>query len=96
MILETAFFSVPTDQRSAFESGLDHACALFARTPGYVRHEIRCGLEEPDTSLLLVWWETLESHTVNFRNSPAFSEWRAYIRPHYSGSAVVKHYRRVG
>lgn len=92
MVLETALFHVPPENRPAFEAALAAACALFANVPGHVRHEHRRGIESPDTHLLLVWWETLEAHTVAFRQSPVFAEWRALLRPHYAGSAEILHY----
>jgi len=35
-------------------------------------------------------------HTVGFRNSPAFAEWRAYIGPYFESPPVVEHFRAVG
>jgi heme-degrading monooxygenase HmoA len=92
MILETAAFTVPPESGGEFEQALAQACGLFARAPGYIRHEIRRGIEQPGSYLLLVWWETIEAHTVEFRNSPEFGRWRALVRPHYTGSAEVKHH----
>ena len=43
---------------------------------------MRQGIENPEDFLLLVWWETLEDHTVGFRESQAFQEWRAILGPH--------------
>jgi heme-degrading monooxygenase HmoA len=92
MVLEQATFNVPAGNTAAFIVALNRACALFPSVQGYVRHEIRHGIENPETCLLLVWWETLEAHTVGFRQSPVFPEWRALVKPHYTGSPTVLHY----
>ena len=39
-----------------------------------------------------VWWETLESHTVGFRGSPAYSRWRALLHHFYDPFPKVEHY----
>jgi hypothetical protein len=43
----------------------------------------------------MIFWETLENHTVDFRNSPAFGEWRAIIGPYLAGQPQVEHFTLV-
>ena len=92
MVVEQAHFTVAAENAAAFAIALTQACALFVSVPGYVRHEIRRGIENPGTWLLLVWWESVEAHTVGFRQSSVFAEWRALVKPHYTGSPTVLHY----
>ena len=49
----------------------------------------------PGRYLLLVRWETLEAHTVGFRQSAAFGEWRGILSPFFAGAPVVEHYEGV-
>jgi heme-degrading monooxygenase HmoA len=60
--------------------------------PGYVRHELQRCLETPDRFLLLVWWETLEAHTVGFRGSPQYQEWRKQLHHFYDPFPTVEHF----
>lgn len=92
MVLEQAIFTVPNENISAFLVALDEACTLFPSVPGYVRHEVFMGIENPCACLLLVWWETLEAHTIGFRQSPVFAQWRARLKPHYTQSPVIAHF----
>jgi hypothetical protein len=39
-----------------------------------------------------VRWETLEAHTVGFRQSAAFGEWRGILSPFFAGAPDVLHY----
>jgi heme-degrading monooxygenase HmoA len=93
MVLEQAIFTVPPENTEAFTVAIIQACALFSSVPGHVRHEIHWGIEKSGTCLLLVWWETLEAHTVEFRQSPMFAEWRALVKPHYTESPQVLHFQ---
>ena len=53
---------------------------------------MRPGIENPEDFLLLVWWDTLEDHTVGFRQSPAFTEWRAILGPLFAAPPAVVHH----
>jgi len=50
------------------------------------------GIENPDSFLLLVEWDRLEDHMVGFRESHAFTEWRAILGPYFAGAPAVEHY----
>ncbi len=92
MILESAILNVRAGQETAFEAALQKARPLIAATPGF--HDInvhRC-LETPGQYLLLVRWETLEAHTVGFRQSDRFPQWRALLHHFYDPPPTVLHY----
>ena len=80
MILEVAVLDVRPGQDAAFEAAFEEAQEILSASPGYQGHELRHCMEESDRYLLLVWWDTLESHTVGFRRSPAYERWRALLR----------------
>lgn len=63
--------------------------------PGYVDHELQRCLETPSQFLLLVRWETLEDHTVGFRGSPDYQEWKALLHSFYEPFPIVEHYVTV-
>ncbi|HKO12263.1 MAG TPA: antibiotic biosynthesis monooxygenase [Acidobacteriaceae bacterium] len=95
MILEAANLQVVTGQEHAFEEAMVRAAPVIAATPGYIRHELRRCMETKGRYLLLVQWETLEAHTVAFRESPRFGEWRAIIGPFFAAPPNVEHYTSV-
>jgi hypothetical protein len=43
----------------------------------------------------LVKWETLENHTVDFRGSENFAEWRALVGPYFASPPEVEHTNKV-
>ncbi len=49
-------------------------------------------METPGRYVLQVNWETLEDHTVGFRESPAFAQWRAIIGPYFAQAPHVEHF----
>jgi heme-degrading monooxygenase HmoA len=80
VILEVAALDVKPGQEADFE-----------RAMASVR---RC-LERPNRYLLQVEWETLEDHTVGFRGSDRYQEWRKLLHHFYDPFPTVEHYGEV-
>jgi heme-degrading monooxygenase HmoA len=95
MILEVARLTAQVGQERAFEEAMAKAAPVIAGSPGYLGHELRRCVEAPGRYLLLVQWETLEAHTVGFRQSPAFTKWREIIGGFFAAAPVVEHYAGV-
>lgn len=95
MILEAAVIQVRAGEEHAFDEAMRRAAPVIAGSRGYLRHELRRCLETKGRYLLLVHWETLEAHTIGFRESPHFAEWRAIIGPFFAGPPSVEHYESV-
>ena len=92
MVLEVAALSIRAGQSRAFEAAFADAQQILAASAGYQRHELRRCLEAADRYLLLVWWDSLESHTQEFRGSPAYQRWRALLHHFYDPFPTVEHY----
>lgn len=95
MILEVAILTVRRGQESGFETAMMKAAPVIAGSPGYLSHQLQRCQETPGRYVLLVQWQTLEAHTVGFRESPAFVEWRQIIGPYFAEPPVVEHYKQV-
>lgn len=91
-VLEVAVLDVRSGRAAAFERAFAEAQGIIASMPGYQRHELRRCVECADRYLLLVWWDSLEAHTVGFRGSPRYQEWKRRLHPFYDPFPVVEHY----
>jgi heme-degrading monooxygenase HmoA len=92
MILEIAILNVIPDQEAAFEAAFNSAASILASMPGYISHELRRSIEHPNQYILLVKWQTLEDHTIGFRGSPQYQEWKALLHHFYDPFPTVEHY----
>jgi heme-degrading monooxygenase HmoA len=92
MILEVAILDVLPGQESAFETAFGKASAIISNMPGYFSHQLQRCLEKPNRYLLLVHWETLEAHTIGFRSSDAYQEWKKLLHHFYDPFPTVEHY----
>ncbi len=96
MIIEIADIRIRPEAREAFSAAITQgARTLLARAGGYRRHQILACRESPGRFILIVEWESLEAHTVGFRESPAFVEWRALIGPYFLQPPHVEHFEVV-
>ena len=97
MILEIADIRIHPGQNAAFEAAIQHGIASVAsQARGFKGWKVNKGIESPERYVLMIFWETLEDHTVGFRQGPLFPQWRAIVGPFFNGAPVVEHFTLVG
>lgn len=92
MILEVAVLDVKPGQAERFEAAFDQAQHIIAASRGCLDYELRRSDDRENRYLLLVWWDTIESHTVGFRGSPQYQEWKRLLHRFYDPFPQVEHY----
>lgn len=93
MILELADIRIKPGTQAAFEAAIKKGVdSVAAKAKGFMGYKINHGIESPERYVLMIFWQTLENHTIDFRQSPAFQEWRAIVGPYFSGPPVVEHF----
>jgi heme-degrading monooxygenase HmoA len=95
MILEAFIANIKVGQESEFEIALRDAAPIISSTKGFISIEMQRCLETKGQYLFLIQWETLEDHTVGFRGSPEYQEWRKRLHHFYEPMPTVLHYERV-
>ena len=89
MILEPAVLNVITEKTAEFETCFEMAQEITAARPRYLGHQLHQNLEVSNQYVLLVQWEKQEDHTVGFKESPAYQEWKKLFYHFYSPFPVV-------
>jgi len=93
MILEIADIRIKPGTQAAFEMAIAKGVGdVIQKAKGFMGHKINRGIESPERYVLMVYWQTLENHTVDFRQSAAFAEWRALVGPYFAAPPVVDHF----
>jgi heme-degrading monooxygenase HmoA len=95
MILEAATLQVKAGMASEFEAAFVEASPIIASSKGYIAHELQRCVEIPNRYLLLVRWERLEDHTVGFRGSEKYQEWKHLLHHFYDPFPTVEHFTAV-
>ncbi len=95
MILEIAQIDVKPATEDIFEAGVKMAAPLFKRAKGCKGMTLQRSHEKPARYRLFVQWDTLENHTVDFRGSADFQEWRKLVGHCFASPPEVEHVNEV-
>ena len=95
MILETAILNVTPSLQNEFEHNFSVAQNIISSMKGYRWHQLQKCIESPSRYILLVQWETLEDHTIGFRASQEYQEWKKLLHHFYDPFPTVEHYELV-
>ena len=97
MILEHADIRIDPLKSSAFEEAiLRGVTTVIAQSKGFKGYKVNRSIETPGRYILNIYWDTLEDHTVAFRGSEAFPQWRAIVGSFFIQPPVVEHLELVG
>ncbi len=96
MILELADIRIAPGRNADFEAAIRKGIDTVAsRAEGFRGATVHHGVETPERYLLQIEWDTLEHHTVGFRQGPLFAEWRAIVGPFFAAPPTVEHFSRI-
>jgi heme-degrading monooxygenase HmoA len=96
MILEIADIRITPGRKAEFAEAIQRGVeTVIAKAQGFAGYKVNHSLESPERYVLMIYWATLENHTVHFRGSAAFQDWRAIVGPFFASPPVVEHFELV-
>jgi len=95
MILEAVMLNVKSGMESDFEVTFKRAATIISSMNGYLSHELYKCIEVKGKYLLLIKWKTLEAHTVEFRNSSEYQQWKKLLHHFYDPFPIVEHFEEI-
>ena len=96
MILEHADLRIDPAKAIEFEKAIQHGVeTVIAHAKGFHGYKVNRSIESPSRYILMIYWDTLENHMVDFRESPAFAQWRAIVGQYFVQPPVVEHLKLV-
>jgi heme-degrading monooxygenase HmoA len=96
MILEIADITIPPGKQAAFDAAIQLGIETVAsKAKGFRGFKVNKGIESPERYILMIYWDSLENHTVDFRQGPLFPQWRAIVGPFFAAPPVVEHFTLV-
>ena len=95
MFLEIAQIDVKPGMEAEFEAGVQKAAPLFRRAKGCTGMSLQRSVEMPARYRLFVRWDTVENHTVDFRGSADFQEWRKLVAHCFASPPEMEHVTQV-
>ena len=95
MVTEIAQIDVKPAMEAEFEAGVKKAAPLFQRAKGCTSMALERSIEKPSRYRLFVGWQTVEDHTVDFRGSADFQEWRKLVGHCFASPPEVEHVQQA-
>ena len=96
MILELADIRIAPGKQAEFDAAIQRGVETVAsKAQGFRGYKVNRSVESPERYLLMIYWDTLENHSVDFREGPLFPQWRAIVGPYFTGPPVVEHFELV-
>jgi heme-degrading monooxygenase HmoA len=95
MIIEHALLQIKPNSNAEFEAAFEIAQHIISSMQGYNSHELLKCIENPNQYLLWVKWDALEDHTIGFRTSPQYQEWKALLHHFYEPFPEVIHFSPI-
>lgn len=92
MVLEVAILNVIEGKEINFESDFEIASQYISSIKGYINHSLKKSIETNNQYILLVNWESLDAHEVNFRKSDQYLKWKELLHHYYNPFPTVEHY----
>lgn len=93
MILELVDIRIQPGKQAEFDEAIERGLKqTISKAKGFCGYKVNKGIESPERYVLQIFWETLENHTVDFRESPAFTEWRSIVGPYFASPPVIEHF----
>jgi len=93
MILELADIRIHPGQQAAFDEAIQRGVnEVISNAKGFQGYKVNKGIENPERYVLQIFWETLENHTIDFRESPEFAEWREIVGSFFAVAPIVEHF----
>jgi len=94
-VLELAILNVKLGKETQFEVAFSVAEAIIQNMQGYISHSLQKCVDDQGRYVLLVSWETLEDHTVGFRQSAEYQQWKKLLHHFYQPFPTVEHFQAL-
>ncbi len=95
MIREIASITIDPQRSADFEAAVRAAKPHFERTKGFIDFALVRSIEHAGHYKLVVGWESVDAHVVDFRTSEGFQAWRALASPFFLSAPSVEHVEQI-
>lgn len=95
MITEIAIITASQGNADELGAAILKGLDTIRQHPECLSSRVERCIEQPDQYLVLNTWTSLEAHTLGFRGSQLFPQWRSHLTGLIAGQPVVFHYQSL-
>jgi heme-degrading monooxygenase HmoA len=95
MVIEFIRYHVDAGRTDAFERAYAAAARSLAESSHCHAYEIARGIEDAESYIVRIEWDSLEGHEQGFRQSPEFRQFFSAVKPFFDDIQEMRHYESV-
>lgn len=92
MVVEYIRYRIPEPDAAQFEQDYAHAAQSLEASPHCAGYELARCVEDPQSYILRIHWDSVAGHMQGFRSSAQFLSFFAAIRPYVGMIEEMRHY----
>ncbi len=92
VVVEYIRYRVPADRDGEFEGAWSEAQKILRDAPQCLSYEVPRGVEEPENYVVRIEWSSVAEHEQGFRQSKAFGQFFAAVKPFFEEIQEMRHY----
>ena len=92
MVVEYIRYRVPVHRHQEFEDSYARAQRALCDSSHCLAYEVTHGVEDPDSYVVRIEWDSLEGHQEGFRKSREFAPFFVAVKPFFDQIEEMRHY----
>jgi quinol monooxygenase YgiN len=95
MVIEIIRYTIDDDQSIDFEEAYAKASQYLIESPHCLNYQATRCVEESNRYIVRIEWDSMDGHLKGFRQSAAFREFFALVRPFFNSIDEMQHYQAI-
>lgn len=94
-MIEYIRYRIDASRSDAFERAYAEGGRVLRASPHCLAFEVGRGVEEPESYIVRIEWDSVEGHEQGFRKSPEFGDFFAVVKPFFDDIHEMRHYDAI-
>jgi quinol monooxygenase YgiN len=95
MVVEYIRYRIDAARGDEFERAYAQAALSLEASSHCYAYEVARGVEDSNSYVVRIEWDSVEGHEQGFRKSPEFREFFAAVKPFFDDIEEMRHYERL-
>jgi quinol monooxygenase YgiN len=92
MVIEYIRYRIDAGRADEFERAYSAAASSLAASSHCLSYEVSRGVEDPESYVVRLEWDSVDGHEQGFRKSPEFQQFFSAVKPYFDDIAEMRHY----
>jgi|Tabmets5t2r1_1033131.scaffolds.fasta_scaffold08747_4 quinol monooxygenase YgiN len=95
MVVEYIRYRIDAGRGDEFERAYTEAAESLEASSHCLAYEVARGVEDANSYVVRIEWDSVEGHEQGFRKSPEFRDFFAAVRPFFDDIEEMRHYESL-